>query len=178
MQKSGGSFEIFLLKNSWTRRAYIYMITFWYIQDCSSHGSRGLKGQQWRKTYWHVLILTKHLQNQQAKFNQTWYKSSLGKEIQNCTDEGPCPLQREDNYKNEVESFKNLHCKKQWTRIAHIYMKAFWYNVALNLLRSWSLGVGRDHNSENICKCLYLKITFSSEPTSKYQLNLVQIILE
>jgi hypothetical protein len=35
------------------------------------------------------------LQNQQAKFNQTWVKG-----IQVCSNKGPGPLQRGDNHKN------------------------------------------------------------------------------
>jgi hypothetical protein len=57
------------------------------------------------------LIKKNLLQNQQAKFNQTWYKLSLGKGIQVCSDKGPGPLQRRDNKKknkNGVGSFKNL----------------------------------------------------------------------
>jgi hypothetical protein len=40
------------------------------------------------------------LQNQQAKFNQTWYKLSLGEWYSNCSNKGPGPLQRGDNHKN------------------------------------------------------------------------------
>jgi hypothetical protein len=40
------------------------------------------------------------LQNQQANFNQTWYKSSLGKGNKNCLNEGPGSLPRGDNHKN------------------------------------------------------------------------------
>jgi hypothetical protein len=35
--------------------------------------------------------------------NHPWVKGIL-----NCSNEGPGPLQRGDNYKNGVESFKNL----------------------------------------------------------------------
>jgi hypothetical protein len=48
------------------------------------------------------------LQNQKANFNQTWHKSSLGKGNLNCLNKGPDPLQRGDNRKNGVGSFKNL----------------------------------------------------------------------
>jgi hypothetical protein len=48
------------------------------------------------------------LHNQEANFNQTWYKSSLGKENSKLFKIGPGPLQRGDNYKNGVGSFKNL----------------------------------------------------------------------
>jgi hypothetical protein len=40
------------------------------------------------------------LQNQQAKFNQTWYKLSLGKGNSSFSNKGPGPLQRGDNHKN------------------------------------------------------------------------------
>jgi hypothetical protein len=51
-----------------------------YIQVCSNYGPRGSGGATIGKPYLHVLILEKkNLQNQQANFNQTWHKSSLGK---------------------------------------------------------------------------------------------------
>jgi hypothetical protein len=48
------------------------------------------------------------LQNQEANFNQTWHKSSLGTGNPNYSNKGPGPLHRGDNYKNGVGSFKNL----------------------------------------------------------------------
>jgi hypothetical protein len=42
----------------------------------------------------------------------------------NCSNKGPGPLQRGDNHKNGVVSFKNLLQNHQ-ARIGHIYMKAF-----------------------------------------------------
>jgi hypothetical protein len=40
------------------------------------------------------------LQNQQTNFNQTWYKSFLGKrEFKNCTNQGRGPFLRGDNHK-------------------------------------------------------------------------------
>jgi hypothetical protein len=42
-------------------------------------------------------------QNQPAKFNQTWYKLSLGEGKSSCfffSNEGPGSLQRRDNHKN------------------------------------------------------------------------------
>ena len=49
------------------------------------------------------------------------------KEIINCSNKGPGPLQRGDNYKNAKNgewSFKNL-LQNHLTRVGHIYMKAF-----------------------------------------------------
>jgi hypothetical protein len=43
--------------------------------------------------------------------------------ILNCSNQGPGPLQRGDNYKNGVGSFENL-LKNHRARRAHIYMKA------------------------------------------------------
>jgi hypothetical protein len=51
------------------------------------------------------------LQNQPAKFYQTWYKLSWVKGIQVCSNKGPGPLHRGDNHKNVKMgwgSFKNL----------------------------------------------------------------------
>jgi hypothetical protein len=46
--------------------------------------------------------------------------------------------------------------KNYWVRRAHIYMKAFWYNVDSSLFTSWFSGVMRVHNRENhIYMCLY-----------------------
>jgi hypothetical protein len=36
-----------------------------------------------------------------------------------------CPLQKGDNHKNGVGSFKNLLLQNHWARIDHIYMNAF-----------------------------------------------------
>jgi hypothetical protein len=47
------------------------------------------------------------LQNQQAKFYQTWYCTWV-KGIQVCSNKGPGSLQRGDNHKNGVVLFKNL----------------------------------------------------------------------
>jgi hypothetical protein len=44
------------------------------------------------------------LQNQQANFNETWYKSSLGK----GTNQGPGPFQRGDNHKNAKMGWGHL----------------------------------------------------------------------
>jgi hypothetical protein len=40
------------------------------------------------------------LQNQQAKFNQTWYNLSFGHGKSSLFNKGPGPLQRGDNHKN------------------------------------------------------------------------------
>jgi hypothetical protein len=64
--------------------------------------------------------LFKNLQNQLAYFNHPWVKG-----IQNvCIHKGPGPLQRGDNHKNRVESFKNL-VKNDNVKKAQIYMNAF-----------------------------------------------------
>jgi hypothetical protein len=59
--------------------------------------------------------------------------------------------------KNRVRSFKNLLLKKHWARRAHIYMKAFWYNVDLSLI-----GVGRGHN-----RVKHIYICFNGKNLSK-----------
>jgi hypothetical protein len=53
-----------------------------------------------------MFILKKNLllQNQQSNFNQTWYKSSLGK----GNNKGPGPLQRGDNHKNAKMGWGHL----------------------------------------------------------------------
>jgi hypothetical protein len=51
------------------------------------------------------------LQNRWANFNQSWHKSSVGKGIQNCTNEGQPPTPRGDNNKKVKilqKKFKNL----------------------------------------------------------------------
>jgi hypothetical protein len=47
-----------------------------------------------------------------------------GMGILNCSNIGPDPLQRGDNCKNGVGSFKNL-LQNHSVRIGHIYMKTF-----------------------------------------------------
>ena len=47
------------------------------------------------------------------------------KEIQVCSIKGPGPLQRRDNCKKGVGSFKNLILKNYEARKAEFYMKAF-----------------------------------------------------
>ena len=48
------------------------------------------------------------LQNHWANFNYTWHKTSWMKEIQVCSNEGPCPCPRVDNYKiaKFIDKFK------------------------------------------------------------------------
>jgi hypothetical protein len=67
-------------------------------------------------------------------FSRTWRRSNsikLGthypwvKGIQICSIIGPGPLQRGDNHKNGVESFKNLILKSYEAKKAEFYMKAF-----------------------------------------------------
>jgi hypothetical protein len=56
------------------------------------------------------------LQNQWANFNQTWHKSSLGEEIQVCSNEGDRPSPRGDNsetVKIHRKFFKNLLLQNQ-----------------------------------------------------------------
>jgi hypothetical protein len=55
--------------------------------------------------------------------NYSWVKG-----IQVCSNKGPGPPQRGDNYKkceNGVGSFKNFLLKNCWPRKAEIYRKAF-----------------------------------------------------
>jgi hypothetical protein len=57
-----------------------------------------------------MFILKKNLlfQNQQANFNQTWHKSSLGKVNSRFSNKGPGPLQRGDNLKNVKVGWDHL----------------------------------------------------------------------
>jgi hypothetical protein len=52
--------------------------------------------------------------------NHPWVKG-----IVNCSNKGPGPLQRGNNRKNGVGSFKNLLLQNYSARISHIYRKAF-----------------------------------------------------
>jgi hypothetical protein len=45
------------------------------------------------------------------------------KRILNCSNKEPGPLQRGGNYKNGVESFKNL-LQNHWAKIGDIYAEA------------------------------------------------------
>jgi hypothetical protein len=62
----------------------------------------------------------KNLKNQHANFNQTWHKISLGKGNSKFFKLRQGSLQRGDNYKNGVGSFKNLLHKNHIARRAHI----------------------------------------------------------
>jgi hypothetical protein len=64
------------------------------------------------------------LQNQEAKINPLWYILSLGEGNSNFSNKGPGLLQRGDNHKNGVGSFKNLIFKNYEVRKAEFYMKA------------------------------------------------------
>jgi hypothetical protein len=57
-----------------------------------------------------MFILKKNLllQNQQANFNQTWHKSSLGKGTLNCSKKWPGSLQRGDNHRNAKMGWHHL----------------------------------------------------------------------
>jgi hypothetical protein len=44
---------------------------------------------------------------------------------ENCSNKGPGPVQRRDEYKNGVGSFKNLLLQNHLARIGHICRKAF-----------------------------------------------------
>jgi hypothetical protein len=80
-----------------------------------------------------------------------------------------------------VESFKNLLLQNHWARRAHIYMKAFWYNVDSSLYKPWSLGVERGHNREKPYFYVFTlkKIFFSrtSKPIS-IKLNFACVYLQ
>jgi hypothetical protein len=95
--------------------------------------------------------------------NHAWVKGIL-----NCSNKGPGPFQRGDNYKNVVGSFKNL-LLNHWARIGHIYMKASWYNVHSELFTSWSRGSGETTVGKlnHIYMCLYWKKSSSSEPAGQ-----------
>jgi hypothetical protein len=153
-----------LLQNHCARIDHIYMTAFWYNLDLELFTSwspwvgRGHDRENHIYIHMYVYIKKKNplLQNQPANFNRTWYKSSLGNGILSCSNKGPCPLQRGDNHKNGVGSFKNF-LQNHWATIYHIYMTAFWYNIDSELF-TWSLRVGRGHNRENyIYICLYWK---------------------
>jgi hypothetical protein len=76
------------------------------------------------------MIFKSLLQNQQAKFSQTWYMHnlSLGEENSSLFVEGPCPLQRRDNHinvKNGVGPFKNLLLQNHWANLNQTCHKSF-----------------------------------------------------
>jgi hypothetical protein len=89
---------------------------FWLkgIQFCSKEGDssspRGDNSKRVKKTL--TIFKNLLLQNQQAKFNQTWYKLSLGmcwvKGIQVCSNKGPGRLQRGDNHNSVKIGWSHL----------------------------------------------------------------------
>ena len=150
----------FFLENHWARITHIFMKAFWDSADLSLYklwSPRVKLGTQEGELFLHLYI-GKNL----LKWNIRPISIKLGTNIscmigiQIYSNEGSCPLQRGDNHKNRVGSFKNLLLQNHWARRAHIYMKAFWYNVDSSLYKPWSPGVGRGHNRENyIYICLY-----------------------
>jgi hypothetical protein len=72
--------------------------------DCLSQ--RGGNSKRVKKTL--TIFKNLLLQNQQAKINQIWYILSWVIGIQVCSVKGPGPLQRGDNCKKGVGSFKNV----------------------------------------------------------------------
>ena len=70
------------------------------IQVCSNGGSRPFpRGETYEiaKMYWQN-FKNLLLKNHWANFNQTWHKAPLGEGIQVCSNEGPRPFPRGDNY--------------------------------------------------------------------------------
>jgi hypothetical protein len=68
------------------------------------------EGPQKGKSYLHVFILKNIFSSRTSRpisiklgIDHPWVKGIL-----TCSNKGPGPLQREDNYKNGVGSFKNL----------------------------------------------------------------------
>jgi hypothetical protein len=110
------------------------------------------------KTILHVFILEKIfknlLQNQQANFNQTWYKSPLGKGNSKLF-KIVGPSQRGDDHKNRVRSFKSFLFMNHKARKAQIYTKVSWYSADLSLYKLWPPWVGLGHNGETIFTCVY-----------------------
>jgi hypothetical protein len=101
------------------------------------------------------------------------------KEIQNCTNKGTDPLQREDNHKikNLLRSLKNFLLENDRTKIAQIDMKAFWHSADLSLYKIWYPGVGRGHKGGNCFYTCILKEIYRNETYGQFQSNLVQTIL-
>jgi hypothetical protein len=120
------------------------------IQNCSHHGPRGSGEATIGNTiftcaiYWNKIFFFRTSGTITIKLdtNHSWVKGIL-----NCSNKGPGPLQRGDNHKYWVRSFKNLH--NHWASIGHVYMKVFWYKVDSSFFKSWSPGVKRSHNREN-----------------------------
>ena len=65
------------------------------------------------------------------------------KEIQVCSNKGPVPLLRRDNYKNVKLGwghFKIFFLKNYWPRRAEIYMKTSWHSTKSSLKNIKALG--------------------------------------
>jgi hypothetical protein len=73
-------------------------------------GATQLGGAKIRKTIFTCVYIEKNLllQNQQAKFNQTWYKLCWGHGNYKLFKLRARSPSKGDNYKNGVGSFKNL----------------------------------------------------------------------
>jgi hypothetical protein len=68
--------------------------------------------------------------------NHPWVKGIL-----NCTNKGPCRLQRGDNHKNAKiwrGHFNFFFLENHSPRITRIYMNAFWHGSVLSLYKLWS----------------------------------------
>jgi hypothetical protein len=88
------------------------------LLNCSHHGPRGSGGATIGKTIFSYVYIEKNLplQNQQANFNQSWYKSFLGK----------VQIKGQFLFKGKIiTTFKNLFIKNHRAGIVQIYMKDF-----------------------------------------------------
>jgi hypothetical protein len=83
LQNGVGSIKYLLMKYNWARKGHIYMEAFWYNVDSElfTSSSPGVGRGHNRENHIYMCLYWKKylLQNQQGNFNQTWYKSSLGK---------------------------------------------------------------------------------------------------
>jgi hypothetical protein len=176
MQNGVGLFQNLFLQNYWARRAHIYMKAFWCNVDsclftsCSPEVGRGNN----REKHNYMCLYSKQFFSRTSwlfsiklRKNRSWVKDIL-----NCSNKGPGPLQRGDNHKNAkiwLGQLKIFFFLNHWARRAHIYMKAFWFNVDSELFTSWSPGVALVLNRENyIYICLFWKKNFfrTSRPIS------------
>jgi hypothetical protein len=101
--------------------------------------------------------------------------------IQMYSNDGSSPLQRGDNYKNTVGSFKYFLLMNHSTIKPQIYTSACLYSAESILFNSWSLGVMRGHNRVKhfyICfngESLYNSLQETTEPNQfKIQGDLMQ----
>jgi hypothetical protein len=109
------------------------------------------------KIHWNffkIFSRTKRLNLIKLGTNYPWVK-----EIQGFSNKGPRPLQRGDDHKNGMGSFKNL-IENHWVRKAEIYKKAFWRSTKVSLLKSSPRGSGATKNAETFYTCLYMKKYF------------------